>query len=412
MFIRKPLYYNAFYLMANSAAASLLGFVFWKVVTRYYTPPQVGIGTALLAASNLVVFIGNLGLETSLVRFIPEARENTVKFINTSLTTAAAFTVLGSFIYLAGIGYWSPALSFITRRLVLAAVFVLTSVSIGLSGLIDQCLVAGRAARLVFYKNLLANLVKIPLPLLMLQWGGMAVFVASSTAVTSGVILAFMLFLPLIYPHYRPLPTFKPSLLKPLIRYTLGNYVSNFFMYGVNLLFPLIILYCLGPEYSAYFYIAWMLNSVAGVVAGGMVNSLLAEGSNEPAQFKTNLRRSLISTLVLLVPAALGCYIAGPWLLGLFGGDYAANGKALLRWLAVSNFPAAIGYFFITVNQIQKKIRLIILQAVMSFFLVLGLGYGFMKIYGLAGAGMGFLLAQSIVALFVTVPLWRHMRHG
>lgn len=411
MFIKNSLYNNAFYLMLNSAAASFLGFVFWSVTTRYFTPVQVGIGTALLSAANLLVFIGNLGLETSLVRFIPESGENTNNFINSTLTTAVVVTTAGLCIYLFGIKVWTPALSFIRNGIVLISIFIFTSIMIGLSGLLDQCLVAGRAARFVFYKNLAAGLMKIPLPLFMVPLGSMAVFVASGLSVTSGVFLAFFVFLPRIYPCYRPIPTWDRSLLEPVIRFSLGNYLSNFFVYGINLLFPLLIIQRLGPEYSAYFYIAWMLNSVVAVVAGGMSNSLFAEGANEPEKFSANLRRSLKITMLLLIPVIMGCYLVGPLLLKLFGADYHNNAKILLRYLAVSNFPGAIGYFFITANQIHKKIHLILIQAGMSFILILGFGYYFMGLYGLAGAGMAFLLAQLIIAFLVIVPLWKYINH-
>ena len=44
--IHAPLYANAIYLMATSASTAVLGFVFWILVARFYTPEAVGLGSA------------------------------------------------------------------------------------------------------------------------------------------------------------------------------------------------------------------------------------------------------------------------------------------------------------------------------------------------------------------------------
>lgn len=48
------LYSNAFYLMLNTAATSVLGFAFWNIMARSFSHADVGIGSALTAASGLV----------------------------------------------------------------------------------------------------------------------------------------------------------------------------------------------------------------------------------------------------------------------------------------------------------------------------------------------------------------------
>ena len=65
-----PLYSNAIYLIIANAATALLGFFFWIAVTRFYTPEDVGLASATIAAMWLVVSLSRLGLEMGLVRFL------------------------------------------------------------------------------------------------------------------------------------------------------------------------------------------------------------------------------------------------------------------------------------------------------------------------------------------------------
>jgi hypothetical protein len=76
------LYNNAFYLMLNTACTSVLGFVFWYVMARYFSSSDLGIGSALNSASGLVASFAGLGLGIGLVRFVPEIKYGVVRLIS------------------------------------------------------------------------------------------------------------------------------------------------------------------------------------------------------------------------------------------------------------------------------------------------------------------------------------------
>ncbi|HHW41601.1 MAG TPA: oligosaccharide flippase family protein [Syntrophomonadaceae bacterium] len=85
---RSSLYSNAFYLILNTAATSILGFVFWNVMARCFSHSEVGIGSALNAASGLVASIATMGLDIGLVRFGPEVKGRASSLINSAFTLA------------------------------------------------------------------------------------------------------------------------------------------------------------------------------------------------------------------------------------------------------------------------------------------------------------------------------------
>lgn len=113
---KSSLYNNAFYLMLNTACTSVLGFVFWYIMARYFSSSDVGIGTAIISASGLVASFAGLGLGIGLVRFVPEIKKNVVRLINSAFTLSGVAAIAGSLIYLAGINHWAPALTFLCKN--------------------------------------------------------------------------------------------------------------------------------------------------------------------------------------------------------------------------------------------------------------------------------------------------------
>lgn len=99
-----------------------------------------------------------------------------------------------------------------------------------------------------------------------------------------------------------------------------------------------------------------------------------------------------------------------PWLLGIFGPVYAENGTGLIRILVLANIPQAVNLFFLTVNQVRIKVKLIILQTGAEAGLTISLGYLLLGRFGLAGAGMAYALAHFAVAVAIVWPLLKTLR--
>lgn len=405
------LYNNAFYLMLNSASTAILGFIFWKVMADAFSPSIVGIGSALLSAAGLVSNMASLGLGNGLMRFVPEAGNRASKFVNGVFLVSSIIALLVSLVYIAGTSVWSPSLHFLAQRYLLGFCFMAVTALITVSNLCDYSFIAQRLARYTFLKNLIVSLAKIPLPILVFSaLGGYGIFLGCGVAVVMAVIVSFVLFLPRAYPRsafdggvdfylaYRALP------------FSLGNYLASLFNQAIGSVLPLIVLNIKGAESNAYFYMAWMMASVIAIIPNGVATSLFAECSHYPDKLNHYLKRSLLVSLALLVPAVGVLWVLAPWLLGFFGQAYAANGTETLRWLLLSNFPQAINSFYRDVNRVKKRMSYIVYQAFAMSSLTLGLGYLLLQEKGLAGIGIGYTLANLTVALVVAVPLWRTMR--
>lgn len=380
-------------------------------MARFFPPAQVGIGSALVAASMLVGALANLGLGVGLIRYVPEAGEKAGRLINASFTLAGVVAVAGSLVYLAGAGYWSPALTFVRENVWLLALFVLFTVSTALSALTDQSLVAGRSARFVFWKNTIISLLKLPLPVFVFaHLKGYGIFAGTGVAIIIGILLSWFFFLPSVYQGYLPRPVWAGGIMNQMLPYSFGNYMANLLNGTPNFIYPLMVLNVLGPEKNAYFYIAWMMTMVLAVIPAGMAQSLLAEGSHDPQKLGQNCRRALAFALLLSLPAVGGMILVGGWLLHFFGPGYAEHGTGVMRFLALAVIPQCVNVLFIAVNQVKKRVYLIIAQTWLLSVIALGLGYWLLGEIGLNGVGIAYALAHFVVALAVVAPLWRSLK--
>lgn len=402
------LYKNAFFLTLNNVATSLLGFVFWNIMTRVYTPAQVGIGSTLVASSGFVAMLANMGLGIGLIRFLPETNDKAIRLINSVFTISGTSALVGALCYLVCIKMLSPALGFLRDSLLFAVLYVLFTIATSLSIQTDNSMIAGRAGIYVFLKNVLISVFKIFFAVFVFKsFLGFGIFVSTGLGVVLGIFLAWVVFLPRTYKGIYLRPILEKCIIRTIMPYSFANFAGTLLGQVPTFFYPLIVLNVLGPEESAYFWIAWMMTVVLGIIPSGLSQSLFAEGSHDSQKISQNGLRVLILSLALTIPAAGLMIIFGNWLMVFFGPEYAEHGTILLQFLSISVIPQCINTIFITVNQVRKKVFLIVVQTGVSAVIALGLGYWMIGEMGLKGIGIAYVLANLCVAAAVVWPLLR-----
>lgn len=405
-----PLYSNAFYLMLNTAVTSLLGFFFWMVVARFYTEAEVGLSSAIISMMTLIATASLVGLNASLVRFLPHA-DKPRELINSCLTVGGLVSLLLAGMFAAGLGYWSPVLAFIKQNIIFVCAFVIFTLLSTLSSLVDAIFIATRRASFVLSKSTVYSVLKIPLPIFFaffLHTFGVVASWGIAVAVALGVALYFLL--PRVESRYRPVPILQPRPLREMWRYSAGSYVANLLSAFRMLLLPVMVVNILGAEPNAYFYVAWMIANLLFTIPTAVSQSLFAEGSHSYEALRENLMKSLRFTFLLLIPAVVVLVALGKWLLLAFGQSYSLNGLRLLQTLSLSSLPLAISQIYGAVLRITGRLKeLIAVQAftsaaalIASFLLlptagIVGVGYTWIAVHGIVGiyAGLTLLLRRS-----------------
>lgn len=396
-----PLYANSLYLMGSTGVMSLCGFFFWLIVARLYPDAVVGYSSAIISALNLLAIMSLGGLNISLVRFLPQA-DNPSKMINTCFTLGGLISLLMAGVFLAGLGIWSPALSFIRQNTPFCLAFFAFAVLWTVSPLADAAFLAKRRAGFGLARSTLFSLLRLPLPLLLaLHFKSFGVVASWGIALAASLVVALAFFLPKAENSYRPLPALDPGVIKTLWRYSSGNYVANLLSAAPAFVLPLMVVNRLGAEENAYFYIAWMMANLLFAIALGVSRSLFAEGSHFEDRLRENVIKSLKSTFMLLIPAAVLLAAAGQWLLLAFGQGYSANALALLLVLCLSSLPHAVNHIYTGVLWVTGRIRELI--GVWGFIAIVTLvaSYVLLPRAGLVGIGYAWLGANAMTAIGV-----------
>jgi len=69
-YYREPLYRNSIAIMLNSVVGSFFGLLFWLVAARTMSSADIGLATAVISASTLIVTLSRLGMDSGLIRFL------------------------------------------------------------------------------------------------------------------------------------------------------------------------------------------------------------------------------------------------------------------------------------------------------------------------------------------------------
>ncbi len=398
---RIRLYTNAAYLIANTAATSLLGFFFWMVVARFYTQAEVGFSSAVLSAISLLTTLSLVGLNVMLVRFLPHA-DKPQQLINTCFTLSGLISLVIAGIFVAGLDLWSPAISFISKNAIFAAAFISFTLLSTLSHLMDTTFLAVRRAEFTLSKNVIFSLFKIPLPILFVVFFHTFGIVASWGIATGiALVVSLILFLPKVQNQYRPVPTISLSLIKNIRQYSSGNYLATLLATAPVFLLPLMVVNILSPESNAYFYVAWMIAGVIFAIPTSISLSLFAEGSHFEKRLRENVIRSVKFSFLLLVPVVILLLLVGKWLLLAFGQSYSTNALPLLQILAISSLPLVVNLIYTSVLRVTGRIReLIIIRGIVAIIVLLT-SYLIMPTSGIIGIGYAWLGAQVVLAIYV-----------
>jgi O-antigen/teichoic acid export membrane protein len=169
----------------------------------------------------------------------------------------------------------------------------------------------------------------------------------------------------------------------------------------------LIVTALLSAEMNAYFYTAWMLNGFVTVVPVALTTVLFAAVSEAPATLPQRLRLTLGASLAYGVAAILVIAVAGRWLLGLFGPNYAEEGATALTILTLTVIPLVITEHFVALARISRRPGRATVPLGISTLLKLVFAAVGAKVAGLMGLSIGILLASTAIALYLLPSVLR-----
>ena len=173
---------------------------------------------------------------------------------------------------------------------------------------------------------------------------------------------------------------------------------------------PLLVAAQIGSVANAYFYSAWVVGSAFEYVLSSIAVSVVVAGANRDGSIGWVARRGAALAGAILLPAIGLTLLLAPDALNILGHGYAAKGTVVLRYVAVAVAPRAVVSLSVATARIERNVRAMVVIQVAGCVLTLGLASALLPRLGVAGAGLGYLVGQSLVALALIPRLVRMVR--
>ena len=404
--VKGSLYRNAIFIMLTSVISSGLGFFFWLVVSIRYQQADIGAAITLFSTLGFVGVLGNVGIGIGLIRYLPET-EDKPALVNAGLTLSGVVTFALSLAFLAVLPVLIPSLAFVLQDPLYILTIVLCSVTLGLAPILDSTSIAVRRAEMQTFRNTIFALLKIPVAfgIVVFLSGRAGVFL--SLALSYGVSVAVLGFIliPRAMPRYRPRLDFRFDRVRPILRFSLGNYAATVIS-SAGVLLPTALIYDTlgpndGPSNAAYFYIALIVASLLYIIPGAAFTSFYAEASHENVDRRRGERQAILLSVSLLIPGIAVLWIFSDPMLRLFGGGnpgYADNAVTPLRIMMFASIPVFLNGILGTRVRVRKRTLPLILSATIVSSITLGLGWFLLQNPDLGIDGLAYAYVSGQVA--------------
>jgi O-antigen/teichoic acid export membrane protein len=399
--LRLPVYSRAYALILSSASTSVLGFLYWTLAARLYSPRDLGINAALISTMMFLSYVAQLGLAGALPRFIPTAGRATRRLIVGAYGVSVMISAVIATVFILGCGLWAPELQSMLNTPAGAAWFLAATMAWSLFALQDAALTGLKRTVWVPIENTIFAVVKVVLLV------ALAASLAGSGIYVSWTIPAALSVVPiniLIFRWFLPDHAARHAQTEPeggvglIARYLVSDYGGSLLVSGSSSLLPLIVLATAGAQANAYYYIAWTVAYSMQMFSVNMGTSLSVEGGAEGRQLAAALRRMLRLLVALQLPLVVVIATLSPFILQIFGSRYSDEGAMLLRLLILGILPHGLNAVCLGVARVRRQLRVLFAVQAGQAGLFLALVVVLLPALGIAGVGLAFLVAQSAVA--------------
>lgn len=394
------MFINAGSLVGTTIVTSILGFAYWWVAARRFTPEVVGTASAAISSMTLIGTFCVLGLGTLLITEIPRQPKQAIPLISTALISVAVVGGLAGLIFALVAPLFWPQFSYLNAN-VLAIMGYASGVSLtSVTLVLDQALVGLLRGVQQFYRNSLFAIIKLfALFLISLQFSnltGMSVYATWSLGTFSSVVIVLV---PVLFSRKRPFRCYLPqwNLLRQMGRAALQHHLLNTMLQFTAYALPTIVTVLLSARMNALFYVSWMLVNFIFYIPAALTTVLHAMNSAHQSTLAARARTTIGLALVVTVFATVVLQFTATRLLSIFGGAY-ADGAWILRLLVLAAFPIIIKNHYISICRIQDRVKSAIWiigpGCVLEIILVVIGG----RVAGLFGLSLGWVVAVYIEA--------------
>ncbi len=301
-------------LIGSKVATMGLGFLFWLVAARFFTPTSVGLAAGAVSAVMLCTQLALLGLGSSVIVHYPRHKRRPSVLLDTAFTIVSASSLLAAGVFFIVAATVLHQLRVVVTEPLFALSFAAMSVLGTATILLDQVSTAIRRGDQALARATGFGLTTVAL---LLAVAGLThtnePAVIFSTWVAGGVFACSLGALQVrkAFAPYRYKPRVDRTVGGGLLRVGLPNHVLTLTERAPGLVLPIIVTELLSPSTNAAWYAAWMMAWVVYIVPIQVGMTSFAEASHRPDELRGLVGHGLRTSLALgLGSAALIALVA------------------------------------------------------------------------------------------------------
>lgn len=402
---------NAGSLVGTTGVTSILGFAYWWIAARQFSPGAVGLASAAISAMTLLGSFGVLGLGTLLIGELPHQRGKEASLISATLIVVGVVGGCLGIIFAVIAPFLSHDFQELRGSVENVVLFALGVSFTSITSVLDRALIGLLRGGLQLWRNALFAATKLTALFVASLWlshaTGLTIYVtwlignALSLAVLGGYSL-----LKSTSRSYLP----QWGLLRKLGPTALRHHALNLTLDAPVLILPVLVTILLSATTNAWFYVSWNISSIANIITAIFTTMLFAVTSARPDEFASKLRLTLSLSLVTTALANCVLLFGTKEVLSLFGHSYAEQAAWSLRILAIESFPFIIKSHYIAVSRIQGQVVSATLFTIVSGSLELGGAALGAWLGGLSGLSIGWFAAVSFEAIFMCPVVFKALK--
>lgn len=400
---------NAGSLVGTTIVTSVLGFIYWWVAARRFTPDVVGVSSAAISSMTLLGTFCVLGLGTLLITEIPRQPKQAIPLISTALVIVALAGGLAGLLFALIAPLFSSQFSYLNASIIDAISYAAGASLTSITLVLDQALVGLLRGVQQFHRNTLFASIKlialIVISSMFSDLTGMSVYATWSLGNLLSVVI---ILIPVLLKSKKPLYSYLPQwkLLRQMGSAALQHHLLNTMLQFTAYALPTIVTVLLSARVNALFYVSWMLVNFIFYIPAALTIVLHAMNSAHQSTLAERARTTIGIALITCVTATVVLQFTAAQVLNVFGSSY-VGGVWILRVLVLAAFPIIIKNHYISICRIQDRVKNAMWIIGPGCFLELGLAVLGAHLYSLLGLSLGWIIAVYVEAICMLPTVYK-----
>jgi O-antigen/teichoic acid export membrane protein len=190
------------------------------------------------------------------------------------------------------------------------------------------------------------------------------------------------------------------------------DYVAVMLSLSTAYLMPLLVVARLGASENAYFFVAWSVALALEGIVLSFSTSLTVEGAANQEYLGEMALATLRRVYMFVLPLVAALVVLAPYVLALFGHEYASQSTTLLRLLALSILVRPVTSLVLATSRVRRRMSLVVRIELAAWLLLLGGSWIALGRWGISGVGVTVIVTQVALALCLLPTLRQDLRSG